>query len=422
MTIEQERARNQAYLLERWKQLFGQYDALKQAVESQTVREEWASGKRYDLRPLYFLRNTIARGEVVDEQAANQAGVWWYRFDAADRVVFECVYPTEQPNDTFIQYANGAAEICRFTPYHPYVPLLVELTHIYYEGDHPVRYGSLQLNGVQFPPPVGLDYSPEGVLAWLGANMAQTGHNALVQRHELYHYEMGRVSSITVWSDFAARPRPQYETEERIRYDASGQIERIDAFENGRRYRVLYQRVLAGLTYDHLRADAEKLLRTMILTTLRVMRIETRVCALVLFWRVDSPFELSPRAAVQFEDERALRLQAGDYDGVWENLPAEQFLPVLTLQNDDVCRLFEQEAQLREDWFAVRDVLRSVARDLTRTKLLWTTDVLNITDDFVVYVLALNSQVDSLEEALLVSAGETPVERWREMGYLPLKR
>lgn len=415
MDFAQHRKQDQAYLLERWQTLFGQYDALKSAIEQQTVRDEWASGKRHDLAPLYFLRNSLAQGEIVDEQAANQAGVWWYRFDAGGRAIFECVYPTDQPHDTFTQYGEGVAEICQFMPYPPHSPLLIELAHLYYRGDQPIRRAALLLSGVGVPAPEDLSYSAESVMAWLAGRSEQ----AQVFRHEFYGYEHQRLTQIQLWDNSSSRLRENHETSLFIRYDASGQVQQIDAFDTGRRYRILHQHVPAGMTYDEIRARAETVLRTMIVTALRLMRFEQVISAVVLYWRSKDPFSLAPVIAVQFDTVRQDALMSGNASAIWRLNNSAQVLPYLSMQNDEVCRLFEQEAELRTDWFAVREVLRSVARELTRTKLLWTSDVFPITHDFAVYVLEQDYDLDPLHDALLVSVNEDQIARWREAGYLP---
>lgn len=414
MDFAQLRKQDQAYLLERWQALFGQYDALKSAIEQQAVRDEWASGKRYDLAPLYFLRSSLVRGEIVDEQAANQAGVWWYRFNSHGRTIFECVYPTDQPHDTFTQYGAGVAEICHFMPYPPYPPLLIEVVHLYFAGEQPIRRAALLLSGVQFPAPSGLIDPMEG---WTWS--AGGGIWSQIFRHEAYRYEHQRLTQIHLWDNSASRPRENQETALDVRYDASGQVQQIDAFDMGRRYRILHQHVPAGITYDQIRANAEAVLRTMIVTALRLMRFQQVISAVVFYWTTKDPFSLAPALAVQFEARRQAALKDGDLTAIWRpNAPA-QVIPYLSMQNDEVCRLFEQEAELRTDWFAVREVLRSVARELTRTKLLWTGDVFMISADFVVYVLEQDYDLDPLDDALLVSADEEQIARWREAGYLP---
>lgn len=414
MDYAQLRMQDQEYLLLRWRKLFGQYDSLKKNIEQQTVREEWASGKRYDLTPLYFFRTNTERGEIADALQDGRAGVWWYRFDSADRMIFECHYPTEQPHDTFIQYGDGITEICRFMPYAPHSPLLIELAHLHLVNDEPARYATLGLSGVPFPAPVDLTYTAEDVLLWLETRLEQFQ----VFHHELYAYEQRRLVSITLWDNRADRPRERHETSERVQYDARGQVQQIDGFDGGRRYRILYQHVPAGLTYDEIRINAENVLRTVIMTALRLMRFEQVISAVVLYWTVKEPFSLAPVIAVQFDAARREAVGPG-VAAFWRPDDTAQWLPYLSMQNDAVCRLFEQEAELRTDWFAVRDVLRSVARELTRTRLLWTGDVFPISDDFVVYVLELEHDIDPLEDALLVSAGEAQVARWRETGLLP---
>jgi hypothetical protein len=388
-----------------WRTAFGEYEARKQAAEAQVVRWEWTLLPRYTIRPLFFERYP-GRGKVLKTEPEDKSrGAYEYGFDAQDRVVVERVYNyTGEPFERFVRWIDAQVEQVRYGNFQPKLPL--EVGQLRLPEGRAAAFGSFTINiGPQLNR-----HQPDAILELL----RQT--HGIIQLGETYQYNaQGRIDSIDYWQE--AGPHANFRSQETVIYNTGGQIERIEAQrERGERV-TLYQRPPKN---ENVRSLGESLKNKLLEAIPQIWasagKTETLYC-MVLYYRA---FYFPPVIIPGYERDRQALLHSDDPTQryfIWTPVGDEKDMEPLQIQDTDMlelCRLYEQEVAVKQQWLAPLKLLRQIGKALTAME--WS-GKLPVTDDFVVY--AMDYEADELENCLEASVSKSQMKKWQEQELLP---
>ncbi len=398
----------------RWREAFGEYQTLSRTVVPEVARWEWATGERYNSRPLYWKRFP-GRGRLCEKRSEE---VWRcpveYGFDRLDRVILmrrhHQLYP---PLETFIRYDAEHVEAVTFSTVTG-TAIPGEVEHFYRLNDRVERYASFKLNGFGPGPQYHGDHSPDGIKKLF------SHESGIIRTHETYEYEDDRVARIRVRHE-GFFPDP-WEYVEYVSYDGKGSVEQIKAI--GKDYeRVLYRKPLRGQTLTSVLAAAQSGLAEAIPQVLAQAKF-TELLYCVELWYRAADFYFPPVIIPGFERDRQRILANKPPQEWWQvwtpELDRNQPFPPYPTTDPAVletCERAEQEIHTREAWNQGRKVLEGMAKVLTDRD--WS-GILEVTADFVVF--AIDHELTPIEEALKASVPRQQIDEWRSKGWLPWSR
>lgn len=387
---------------ERWRQVFGAYESLRERVLGQVARWEWADDERYDPRPLYFERSKLRRGEPVAEVSGDFSGLWRYGFDADQRLVAARGYPAralheEQCLEDFYLYGDRLVESIRFAQYQPKVPISVA-----HQARNKGELESYAAFSVNLGPVLG-DLGPDEALRQAAAQ------KGVAHYQEHYLYEDGRLACIQVRHAWGGEV---FTHEELLSYDKLGRVTHIEAQYPDGTKQTIYRRPEpsygvgshAGRIYQHL--------LEIIPQRLAQAKVRDKVYCLALRY---SAGRTLPHLALGLERTRNDLVKrhkgAGLVMALWQ--PADQVIALEDPETEGDRAIFEQRLALSGDFEPARELLSDLALALMDHK--WK-GVLNTTKDFVIF--ASNYGQDHPEDALAASVPEKQLAEFRRKGWL----
>jgi hypothetical protein len=394
-------------IVDRWKEAFGEYGALRAAAEPDVVRWEWAPwGDRYSLLPFYFQRYP-GRVRALKAPPAPHWQHVQYGLDARDRPRLHRFYVTlEQAFEAFYTYGEEMAERVEFS-IPPRIPLQVQ--RVFYDGGRVVRHVLFRLNGYT-PLYSQKKDDPEALYQWLGPE-------GRFEKVEEYLYEGDRLTAILTYDE--APGAGAFQAEERLTYDGAGKLLRIDRVSPDGRSQLVYQKRAKGETFASIRQAATEKLVEAIVETLRAADLrEPLYCIELSYLSGNRPF---PPCIIPGPESRRQALLASADPGARHLLFSQVFRdPETWLEIDEpgvleACARLEQEIEAGQRWTAATRVLRDVAATLSHRD--WT-GILDVTPDFVVYAIDHELEGDRLEQVLRASTSADQIREWKRKGWL----
>ncbi|MEL7674314.1 MAG: hypothetical protein AAGU78_11295 [Chloroflexota bacterium] len=388
---------------ERWRQVFGAYDALRARTLGQVARWEWADGERYDPRPFYFERSKLRRGLPIPGPQGDLGGLWRYGFSADNRLVAARGYPAralheDQCLEDFYLYGERLVESIRFAQYLPKIPIRVA-----HQARTQGQLDSYSAFSVELGPVLS-DLTPDEALRQASAQ------NGIVQFEETYLYQGGPLARIKVRHEWgAAEP---FTHEEELRYDKLGRVMSIEGHYPDGSTQTIYRRPEPSYGVGSHAGRIYQRLLEIIPQRLAQAKVRDKVYCLVLQYTAGRTL---PRLVLGLERSRDTIAKqtsgAGARIALWQ--PSA---PVFELEDPTTAgdrAILEQQLMLSGDTEPARELLCDVALALSEHK--WK-GVLNTTKDFVVF--AANYAQDLPEDALAASVPEKRLAEFRRKGWL----
>jgi hypothetical protein len=398
----------------RWRIAFEQdfYDTLVERVEQALHRTEYATGERYNLRPLFFKRYP-GRGRVIKDASSDQFPLDEYGFDAQDRVILRRQHhPIYPPIESYYIYHPDSVEIVTYkviTAEDDIIPGQIE--HVYSENGRVSLYASFMLNGYGPGPQYYGELSPDALLNLF------SHPGGLLRTHETYHYdEEGRVDHITL-SHRGHFPQTRVQVEG-VKYDSAGQVIEIIS-ESDDHKRVVYRKPRRGDTFKSLVEDATAKLVETIPNMIAAANFREPIYSLHLSYRSVS-YYFPPHFTVGLEANRQRWLIESAEEARWKvwypalhqpDLFGEQ--PITDRATLEACERLEQAIQSTEAWDKGRKAVRDVSKALAKVE--WAS-IAPVTSDFIVYTL--DYKEDEVEDALRLTATKAQINVWKKMGLL----